>query len=239
MRPVQPTMQPQQQGFTLIEIIVVFTLLGMIMVLVFSGIDSGRNAVQKGEKKITAINEIRVVHNLLRKQLSRMMPMGFGEDEEGQLVVFEGSEESVVYVSPMPGYLGNGGPHIQKVEIVSGNNGLELHFSHTLLSNNMDEQEELNFESEEPIILLENMQSARFSFIGLDEEGLPTEWENEWEQPSVLPLMVQLDIEMQRGHRERWPLFQVAMMLDGAATRNRRASEHMLLQNRSRGQGER
>ena len=225
----------QQQGFTLIEIIVVFTLLGMIMVLIFSGIDSGRNAVEKGEKKITAINEIRVVHNLLRKQLARMMPMGFAENDDGHLVVFEGSQESLTYVSPMPGYLGNGGPHIQKIDIVRGENGLELHFSHTLLSNNLDEEEELNFDSEEPIVLLENMDSAAFSFVGLDEEGIPTEWLDEWEEPSILPLMVQLDIQMKRGSRERWPLFQVAMMLDGAATRNRRASEHLLLQNRNRG----
>lgn len=224
----------KQYGFTLIEIVVVFTLLAMIMALVFSGIDSGRSTVEKGEKKITAINEVRVVHQLLRRQLSNMVPMGFDESENGEFVVFEGNAQTVTFVSSMPGYLGNAGPQIQKIEIASGENGLQLEYSHALLSNNMDEEENIEIDSREPLILLENIEQAAFSFIGLDEESRkPGDWIDEWEQPGVLPLMVQLDMRMKQGAREQWPLFRVAMMLDGAATRNRRASERMLLQNRS------
>ncbi|MCF6300030.1 MAG: prepilin-type N-terminal cleavage/methylation domain-containing protein [Proteobacteria bacterium] len=225
-----------QQGFTLIEIIVVFTLLAMIMVMIFAGIDSSRRAVEKGEKKITAINEIRVVQNLIRRQLSRAMAIGFAENDTGELIKFIGDDDSITYVSQMPGYLGNSGPHIQKFEIKSGNGGKYLQFRHGLLSNNDDENELSLFEDGEPIVLLENIGDARFSFIELDEEGELTDWTDSLINEASLPLMVQLDIEMNANARERWPLFQVAIQVDGSTSfsRRNRSSVHSMLQESSR-----
>ena len=107
----------KQQGFTLIEVIVVFTLLAMIMAMIFSGLDSGRRTAEKGEKRISAINEMRVVQGIIRRQISRAMAIGIEENDEGQMAVFLGDEDSVTFISQMPGYLGNSGPHIQKIEI--------------------------------------------------------------------------------------------------------------------------
>jgi general secretion pathway protein J len=225
----------RQQGFTLLEVIVVFTLLAMIMAMIFSGIDSGRRTAEKGEKRITAINEIRVVQNILRHQLSRAMAIGVAESEEGELLKFIGDSDSLMFVSQMPGYLGTGGPHIQKLELVRGDRGRQLQYTHGLISNYDDENEMSAFDEAEPIVLLENIRDGSFAYVELDEEGLPTDWGSDIEFPANMPLMVQLDLEMDQQARERWPLFQVSIQLDGSSGSSRRSTSTMnLLQNRNR-----
>ncbi|TDR20802.1 prepilin-type N-terminal cleavage/methylation domain-containing protein [Marinicella litoralis] len=222
----------KQQGFTLIEVIVVFTLLAMIMAMIFSGIDSGRRTAEKGEKRITAINEIRVIQNIIRSQVSKAMALGVAESDEGELLKFIGEEQSITFVSQMPGYLGKGGPHIQKLELINGRNGKELLYTHGLISNYDDEDEMSEFDDAEPMVLLENIRNGSFAFIELDEEGLPTDWIAELENPAAMPLMVQLDLEMNRQAKEHWPLLQIALQVDGASS-SRRTSTMNLLQNRS------
>lgn len=226
-------MMKKQSGFTLIEVIVVFTLLAMIMAMIFSGIDSGRRTAEKGEKRITAINEIRVIQNIIRMQISKAMPLGVAESDEGELLKFIGEEKSITFVSQMPGYLGSGGPHIQRLELVNGDKGEMLQYTHGLISNYDDEDEISEFDDAEPLILLENIRRGSFAFVELDEEGLPTDWLTEMENQTALPLMVQVDLEMNQNAREKWPILQIALQVDGA-TATRRQSTLNMLHNRSR-----
>lgn len=220
-----------QTGFTLIEIIVVMTMLSLIMVMVYEGIKISRKMSEKGIKRIDATNEVRVIQELLRRQISRILPIAFKE-EDGEYVIFEGDEDRIMYVSPMPGYLGNGGPHVQLIEIVNAKGGKILQFSHWLLNDSL-EQSSFDDSDQEPVTLLENIKDAEFSFVKLDEEGELGEWENEWENLGSTPLMVRLDVEMGENALMQWPEMQVALMLDATAT-NRRVSNHLMLQNSRR-----
>ncbi|KAA3639403.1 MAG: prepilin-type N-terminal cleavage/methylation domain-containing protein, partial [Proteobacteria bacterium] len=169
----------KQAGFTLLEVIVVFTLLAMIMAMIFSGIDSGRRMVAKGEAKITAINEIRVIQNIIRHQVSRAMPIAVAVSDEGEMIKFIGESRRITFVSQMPGYLGSGGPHIQELQLVNARDGIVLQYRHGLVSNYDDEDEMSPFEDAEPMVLLENIAQGSFGFIELDEEREPTDWLSE------------------------------------------------------------
>jgi len=223
----------RQLGFSLMEIIVSMTMLSLIMAMIYGGIHSSRKMAQKGNKRIDATNEIRVVQELVRRQISRILPMAFKE-EDNTFVIFEGDDKHIMYVSPMPGYLGKGGPHVQLIEIVNAKGGKILQFSHWLLNDSLQED---SFEDsdQEPVVLLENIKDAEFSFMKLDEEGEPGEWENDWEEQENTPLMVRLEVDMGEKALMPWPDLQVALMLDATAT-NRRVSTHLLLQNSSRGE---
>ncbi|WP_179952073.1 prepilin-type N-terminal cleavage/methylation domain-containing protein [Marinicella rhabdoformis] len=223
----------KQQGFTLIEVIVVFTLLAMIMAMIFSGLDSGRRTAEKGEKRISAINEMRVVQGIIRRQVSRAMAIGIEEDDEGQMALFYGDENSVTFISQMPGYLGNAGPHIQKIEIAEDGDGKYLQYRHGMVSNYDDEDEQSGFDDAEPIVLMENIRSGQFAFIEVGEDGLPTDWVSEIENTASMPMMVQLDLEMNQDAKEQWPIMQVAIQVDGSSTRTRRRSSLNLLNQRS------
>jgi general secretion pathway protein J len=220
--------QKYQSGFSLMEIIVAMTLLSLIMAMVYGGIHTSRKMAQKGLKRIDATNEVRVVQELLRRQISRILPMAFKE-EEGQFVLFEGDANHIMYVSPMPGYLGKGGPHVQLVEIVNAKGGKILQFSHWLLNDSL-EQDAFEDSEQEPVVLLENIRDAEFSFMKLNEEGEPGDWENDWEDVENTPLMVKLDIDMGEKALMPWPEMEVALMLDATAT-NRRVSQNLLLNN--------
>lgn len=211
----------RQRGFTLIEVIVVFVLLAMIMAMIFSGLNSARNTAEKGGKRITDINEIRVVQGIIRHQLSRAMAIGFEENDDGMPVRFYGDESSITFVSLMPGYLGNAGPHIQQLELVDDKGGKVLQYKHGILSNYDNEDEQSGFDDAEPIVLLENIKEGAFAFIETGEDGFPGDWQPELEQPSRMPLLVQLDVTMNKQAREQWPLLQVAIQVDASAYRGR------------------
>jgi len=224
----------KQSGFTLIEVIVVFTLLAMIMAMIFSGIDSARRMVAKGETKITAINEIRVIQTVIRHQVSRAMPIAVAVTDEGEMLKFIGTSKSITFVSQMPGYLGSGGPHIQQLELVDSRDGMVLQYRHGLVSNYDDEDERSPFDEAEPMVLLENIRDGAFGFVELDEEGEPTDWLFEMEKGIDLPLMVRLDLTMNAQAKETWPSLQMALRVDGGRFGARRSSPSMMemLQNR-------
>lgn len=235
----QLRMMKQSQGFTLIEVIVVFTLLAMIMAMIFSGIDSARQAAEKGEKRITAINEMRVIQGIIRHQVSRSMGLGVEESDEGEMLVFIGEQNAITFVGQMPGYLGTGGPHIQRLELVNGDGGKLLQFTHGLMSNYDDEDEQSGFDDAEPIVLLENIRDGAFAFVELDEEGLPTDWLSEMENPVAMPLMVQLDLQMRAEAKEEWPLLQIAIQVDASSSSSRRRNSTMnMLRSRSNNNSE-
>lgn len=214
----------KQSGFTLLEVIVVFTLLAMIMAMIFSGIDSGRRMVAKGEAKITAINEIRIIQNIIRHQVSRAMPIAIDVTDNGEMIKFIGEPKRIMYVSQMPGYLGSGGPHIQELELVDARDGMVLQYRHGLVSNYDDEDEYSPFEESEPMVLLENIAKGSFEFIELDEEREPTEWLSEMEKGIDMPLMVRLNLTMNEGAMQSWPTLQIALRMDGGRFSARRPS---------------
>lgn len=216
----------RQAGFTLLEIIVVMTMLSLIMVMIYGGIQSSRKISAKGLKRINASNEIRVVSELIRRQVSRILPMAFKQVDD-EFVIFEGDANHIMYVSPMPGYLGNGGPHVQLIEIVNGKGGKILQFSHWLMSDSLEE-DAFDNSDQEPVVLLENIQDAEFSFVKLDEEGELGDWENQWDEPETTPLMVKLDVDMGDRALMQWPEMEVTLMLDATAV-SRRVSQNLIL----------
>lgn len=227
----------KQTGFTLLEVIVVFTLLAMIMAMIFSGIDSGRRMVAKGEAKITAINEIRVIQNIIRHQVTRAMPIAVDVTDEGEMIKFIGEPRRMVFVSQMPGYLGSGGPHIQEIELVDERDGMVLQYRHGLVSNYDDEDEYSPFVDSEPMVLLENIADGSFEFIELNEEREPTDWLTELEQGMDLPLMVRINLTMNETAKQPWPDLQMALKLDGGRFGARRPSMMQMLQNRRNDEG--
>lgn len=205
-----------QAGFSLVEMLLAFTLMAMLLGLAYGGFRAASRAADSGQEALEHSGSIRTVHQFIRRQLNQMLPLAYGTgDDTGQeRIVFEGDAGRIQFVAPMPGYLGQGGPQVQYLEVVPGEEGFDLLFGHQLLQG----YDPLLMTEREPIVLLEGVESAQFEFLSTDETGTPIAWTGAWDTPHTLPRAVRLDIALPEGRSQVWPLLVAGARVDGAAS---------------------
>lgn len=203
-------------GFTLVELLLAITLMSILLGLTYTGLRAATRSSQRGEILLAAGSELRASHQFIRRQLNQMLPLSFVELDETQpvRVVFRGDAAYIQYVAPMPGYLGSGGPQVQLIEVVSGDNDeLIVQFSHALLQGYSEDR----LHDRDPVVLLEGVKSAGFEFLGRDEDGELTGWTASWDMEETLPVAVRLDLEFSEGLNLRWPDLAAGVRVDEQA----------------------
>lgn len=196
------------------ELLLALVLMSMLLGLAYGGLSAATRATDRGQDILEDSSRIRMAHQFVHKQLNQMMPLVFEESEDGQeRKVFLGSADRIRFVAPMPGYLGFGGPQVQELAIVRGDDSLQLVLSHALLQGF---EEQFLYESP-PILLLEDIDAAEFSFLGRNENGELAGWAVSWEETGTLPESVGLDIEFVEDVYIRWPLLTASVRVDPAA----------------------
>jgi general secretion pathway protein J len=201
-------------GFSLVELLLALSLMSMLLALAYGGLRASTRATDKGQAILEDSSRIRMAHQFVRKQLNQMAPLVFSEsDDQQERTVFEGEAKKIRYVAPMPGYLGFGGPQVQELAVVAADEGYALVLSHAILQ----EFEEENLYLRDPIVLIESIEFAEFSFLGREETGELTAWTTQWEQKELIPEAVSLEIEFTEDVYIRWPLLTASVRVDPSA----------------------
>ena len=220
---ISASIRRSESGFTLVELLLAITLLGILMGLTYGGLKVATRATASGQVQLAESGKVRITHQFIRRQLHQMQPLPFdiSDDINETRVVFEGSAKRIQFVAPMPGYLGQGGPQVQTLELVNGADGLDLLFNHQLLQGY---DSDLMIERE-PIVLLEAVQQASFEFLAANDDGELAGWTSSWDTPGILPLAVRLDFDLGAAQRSVWPLLVTSVKVDELATTQSGASQ--------------
>ena len=206
------------RGFSLLEVLLAITLLALLIAGAYSGIRAAANAMRAGEAAIDRADRLRTAQEFLRHQLSRILPLAYAQNEaDGTNYVFEGKDQFMRFVAPMPGYLSRGGPYVQTLELARGKDGLQLRFNDAML-NGFDVQKSKSSDVE-PVVLLDHIRDGRFEYRTLDDQGELTNWSSNWANPGLTPLMVRIRLNMQPGVQMPWPVLDVPLMLNAGAVR--------------------
>ncbi len=211
-----------ESGFTLVELLLAITLMAMLLSLAYGGLRAATRATINGQLLLAESGKVRITHQFIRRQLNQMQPLPFdiSDDINETRIVFEGSPKRIQFVAPMPGYLGQGGPQVQILELLDGADGLDLLFSHQLLQG----YDPAFMIVREPIVLLEGIYQATFEFLAVGEDGELTGWTSSWDTPDILPVAVRLDLDLGETHRSVWPLLVTGVKVDELATTQSGAS---------------
>lgn len=187
-------------GFTLLEVMVAISLLGILLMLVSGSLLATNRTVQGTERYAMRLDEVRAAQRFLRQALQETRPITLPEKRIPQHL-FEGDPQRVRFFAPVP--LGVGGKlKIHQLESFKTEAGeLELRIAF--------------FESdgERPWgnsqILMGKLRRVDFSYRGLDEQRLSTGWLAKWPWPERLPQFIR--VELDADGPVQWPLISVAV----------------------------
>lgn len=201
----------RERGFTLIEVLLAITLLSMILAMAVGGLRAAQRASTTGEAVIEQTNNLRVVHQFVRRQLSLAQALIIEQEEDAEFPIrFIGDKDWVRFVAPMPGYLSYGGAYVQQLAIEPGPNGRELVFYYAMLNG----YEPGEIEDTEGIVLLDGLNGGEFWYLSEDPETSQPLWDNVWEMVDQLPMAVELDLDIERENRMVWPTLSAVVRVD-------------------------
>ena len=201
----------RQAGFSLIEVVIATSLLALGLAIAFGTMRSASRATARADASAQREERLRAVQGFLRTQLSAALPIAFEFDAgSGEAIFLRASPGKLEFVGTMPGYLARGGPYLQTLELVRGEDGQKLLFQHRLLSADGALEPE-----REPVLLLDGIEDAAFEVRTIDARSRPGRWQDTWQVSAQLPPQLRLRLHF-RDRARAWPDFVVATRLGAA-----------------------
>lgn len=195
-----------EAGFTLVELLVVVTLVGLISVALFGGLRFGIRVWEVGAYRSDRLSEIEVAQSLLRRLLQRTI---LTADVEGNLT-FEGDEQVLQFTAPAPAQFGLGGIYLFEIFTERVEQGEDLILRWQLFR--ADDQDDPFGENSESRVLMEGIEGLNIGYFGV-MDGLSRraepDWESVWKDAETLPQMVSIAIAFEREDDRIWPELSV------------------------------
>lgn len=95
-------------GFTLLELIITFTILGLILLIIGSGLRLGVKAWERGERLVDEAQRVRILYERFFSEVRSAYPYFIGEGEERR-ILFDGRSDSLSFVTSRVDVDGLGG----------------------------------------------------------------------------------------------------------------------------------
>lgn len=221
-------------GFTLVEMLIALSLVGLIVLLLFSGLRLGSRSWEGVEAAAERTAELRVVRNFLERALLQARSTRVTFDAE-QRLVFAGDAEGLELVAPLAEQIGVPGLYLLRLSLEEGGEHPRLVLTRWLLH-----PEVLEGTAEIPqwrplaeggggaplgaddrdlaagvfgsTLLLEEVGELAISYFGRKDGADEPEWTDEWIDQPTLPAAVRMRLTTPR---QSWPDLLVRLA-DGA-----------------------
>ena len=199
------------KGFTLLELLISLTILGVIVVIIFGAFRIGVRAWEKGEKDVESRQRQRIVLDLIKRQLASIC-LREVKDANQQALLLKGDNKSIEFVSYIPMVPGNQFGTVYVKYMVKPEDGGErekLVFweKNIVLLNKETDMNDLH--EDDFFELFPRVQSIVFEYLKGRTDEETWQWQQTWDQtidegfPRAIRVILMEDIE-------RAPIYVIA-----------------------------
>ncbi len=192
-------------GFTLVEILVVMTLMSMVMLALGAAMRTIAQTEERVDQRLQRADDLRVATSFLSSTLGRISPRkSAAPTQVGQsLYLFAGDQNAVIWVGVMPARYGSGGRYFFRLSLEPARPNAALVIRFAPWTGNAVFPDWGQAESR---ILVAN--ATGFGLEYADEDGSNTTWLPQWPHAQRLPTRVRISVRTPAGD---WPYLTVAM----------------------------
>jgi general secretion pathway protein J len=173
-----------QSGFTLLELLVSITLIGLIVVIVGGAMRLGYRSVDKGEKKVETLERFRVSLGLMDAQIQSGIPLK-GTGEEINQYLFKGKKDSVRFASNYSLMGGQRGYVFVAYRVEVDKNDKRTLFA---------QENTIGMENQKEVKLLEGFKDIHFEYFSKDALEGQSQWVEEWTDDMSFPQKVRIHL---------------------------------------------
>lgn len=199
-----------QQGFTLIETLVVMSLLAVIMVSMGTTLRTMAQTETRVDERLQRNDQMRIANNFLRKVLARVDAVKINT-LKGPRIEFAADQSSISWTGIMPARYGAGGRYFFHLALEDASPGMVLMLRYTPWS---VQTEFPDWAQSESHILATHITSLTVECEGLPlniqsmSTSWPVGWQAGWPVKDAPPQRVRLMLTDQKG---QWPTFVIAL----------------------------
>ncbi len=190
----------QQRGFTLLEMMVAFSLLALLFLALFSSFHTISRGWEAADRKLLKTEDTRLISEFLRNQLSQTIVVQI-KGEKGSVYAFEGTDQYVRYAAPLQPLQHQGGIYLIElsVERAGSERKLEMRYAPYRPDMSWDDA----FKEVEPVLVYNGLGLVHFDYYAAESDKDDPRWQTEWVDKPVYPLLMRVMIEG-KDH-QAWP----------------------------------
>jgi prepilin-type N-terminal cleavage/methylation domain-containing protein len=188
-------------GFTLVELLVSLLLLVIMLALINGALRFGRRAWETNDQ-IERAQSLTAFRNLLAQRLTETLPLLSWDDSGVPQPSFHGAPDQITFLTSMTGRNGMAaGLFSTSLKLLDGSGlaagRLSLEFVAVAAANAPGT-------GSQPPVLLDNVAQLAIRYYGTPEGAAEPKWLDEWRQPTILPMLVAVDVQFAPGDQRAW-----------------------------------
>ena len=184
---------PGVQGFTLLELLIALTLLGLITVMLYGGLHLAIRGAAIGERRAEISEQVRLIQSFIRREVSQVYPLVW-RGEGKQRVAFNGGSEALHFAAILPAHRGEGGLYLVSIGVADSYPAHRLIFSYRLARPKIQDFETKEA-PQERVVLVDDIERVELLYYGRQEKEDEARWHSRWRDRNNLPRLVRLRLK--------------------------------------------
>ncbi len=180
----------QMSGFTLLELIVVISILTLIMTASFGALRLGNRSFEAGVNRANQTEQVRATADILRRQFAQLVPVVHEVDDE-LISSFVGDDEQIRFIAPAPQSGQAAGLFVYVITARQINEMKRLELSYAPYDPG---RESFDYESvSRRQILIAPLRDIQFAYYGATDPDYDAEWHTGWNaEDDAFPRIVRI-----------------------------------------------
>jgi general secretion pathway protein J len=201
-------------GFTLLELLVAITLLGLLFVMLAGGLRLGVAAWEKGGDAAARTSALQTAQRFLRSEIEQMRPLARPILGRDRLLTVSGTPSELAFVGPPPSMAVAPGLYLFRVALEGRAGDRSLVATWQMLQPDMSDYDAPKG-APQRIVLAAGLDDGAISYFGWPARDADPVWQDRWIDRTDLPMLVRIELRHHRDDPRKWPALVVAPQIRG------------------------